>query len=324
VRGLPQKIPREEILSSATPRRRAWPAAVLLAWLSAWASTPATAPAETGTGIERLRERGAYVLRASGCVTCHTDEENEGQLLAGGRPLETPFGTFYSPNITFDREHGIGAWQTQDLFRALRHGVAPDGSRYYPVFPYTSYTRMRREDMFALWTYLATVAKSSRQNTPHDLVWYMDYRIANRIWQYLFFEPGVYQVDEKRSQSWNRGAYLVEAMAHCGECHTPRTAFGNLDTDYAYAGAIDGPEGESVPNITSDKATGIGDWSRSELVDYLSEGLLPDGDYAGSLMADVIDDGLEYLTPEDIDAIAEYITTLPAIENRISGEDGGG
>jgi len=206
----------------------------------------------------------------------------------------------------------------------LRHGVAPDGGRYYPVFPYTSYTRMRREDMFALWTYLATVAKSSRQNTPHDLVWYMDYRIANRIWQYLFFEAGVYQVDEKRSQSWNRGAYLVEAMAHCGECHTPRTAFGNLDTELAYAGAIDGPEGEGVPNITGDKATGIGDWSRSELVDYLSEGLLPDGDYAGSLMADVIDDGLEYLTPEDIDAIAEYITTLPAIENRISGEDVGG
>ena len=312
-----QEIPRQEILSGIAPRRWAW----LAALFSAWISTPAAT--ETTTGIEGLRQRGAYVLRASGCVACHTDEENDGRILAGGRALETPFGTFYSPNITFDREHGIGAWQAQDFFRALGHGVAPGGASYYPVFPYTSYTRMRREDMFALWTYLASVPKSARQNTPHDLVWYMDYRIANRLWKYLFFEPGVFQPDPKRSKSWNRGAYLVNAMAHCGECHTPRTSFGNLDNDLAYAGAIDGPEGESVPNITPAKASGIGDWSHSERVDYLSEGLLPDGDYAGGLMADVIDDGLAFLTPEDLQAIAEYITTLPAIEHRIGDEDGG-
>ncbi len=286
----------------------------------AWVSTPAAT--ETATGVEGLRQRGAYVLRASGCVACHTDEENDGQTLAGGRALETPFGTFSSPNITFDREHGIGAWQAQDFFRALGHGVAPGGASYYPVFPYTSYTRMRREDMFALWAYLASVPKSARRNTPHDLVWYMDYRIANRLWKYLFFEPGVFQPDPKRPRSWNRGAYLVNAMAHCGECHTPRTSFGNLDNDRAYAGAMDGPEGESVPNITPDRATGIGDWSRSELVDYLSEGLLPDGDYAGGLMADVIDDGLAFLTPEDLQVIVEYLTTLPAIEHRIGDEDG--
>jgi len=317
---LSQKIPRQEILSTSAPGRRAWLAALFLAWVS----TSAATESETTAGVEELRQRGAYVLRASGCVACHTDGENDGQSLAGGRALKTPFGIFYSPNITFDREHGIGAWQTQDFFRALRHGEAPDGSRYYPVFPYTSYTRMRREDMFALWAYLASVPKSDRQNTPHDLAWYMDYRIANRVWQYLFFDPGVYRADEKRSKSWNRGAYLVEAMAHCGECHTPRTLFGNLDTDLAYAGAMDGPEGESVPNITPDKATGIGDWSRSELADYLSDGLLPDGDYAGGLMVDVIDDGLKYLTPEDLQAIAEYITTLPAIEHAIGDEDGGG
>jgi mono/diheme cytochrome c family protein len=317
---LSQKIPRQKILSVFTSWRQAWLAALLFGW----ASTPAAD--EVSADLAQLRQRGAYVLRASGCVTCHTDEENNGKLLAGGRALETPFGTLYGPNITFDREHGIGAWQAQDFFRALRHGVAPDGSSYYPGFPYTSYTRMRREDMFALWVYLASVPTSARENTPHELVWYMRLRVANRIWKLLFFEPGVIQPDEKRSKSWNRGAYLVNAMAHCGECHTPRTSLGNLDNDLAYAGAKNGPEGESAPNITPDKKTGIGDWSRSEFVDYLSEGLLPDGDYAGGVMTDVIDDGLAYLTPEDLQAVAEYIMTLPAIQHEITddGDDNDG
>lgn len=273
--------------------------------------------AETAGASEDLQKRGAYVLRASGCVTCHTDEENGGAFLAGGRALATPFGTFYSPNITFDREHGIGAWGEKDFHRALRHGVAPDGSSYYPVFPYTTYTRMRREDMHALWVYLGSVPTSARVNTPHDLVWYMGSRIANRAWKFLFFRPGVYHRDSRRSKEWNRGAYLVTAMAHCGECHTSRTVFGNVKIDRAYAGTKHGPEGESVPNITPDKETGIGDWDRSELTDFLSEGLLPDGDYAGGAMADVVDDGLAHLEPADIDAIAEYIESLKPIHNQV-------
>lgn len=316
MQGLPPDIPRQKILSSLTSWRRAWLAAILCAFASQQAA------AQTPAGIERLRERGAYVLRASGCVTCHTDEENDGEPLAGGRALDTPYGTFYSPNITFDREHGIGAWQAQDFFRALSHGVAPDGSSYYPVFPYTTYTRMRREDMFALWAYLATVPVSARENTPHDLVWYMRFRLVNRFWKMLFFDPGVLRPDEKRSKTWNRGAYLVKAMAHCGECHTPRTRFGNLNEKLAFAGAVDGPEGESTPNITPDKDTGIGDWDRSELVDYLSEGMLPDGDFAGGLMADVIDDGLSYLTEEDVNAIAEFIMTLPPVRHDVDGDGG--
>lgn len=316
--GVPQEIPRKEILNAFTPRRRAWLAASLFPWLIG------PAMAQTAGDTEKLRERGAYVLRAAGCVTCHTDEESDGQFLAGGRALKTPFGTFYSPNITFDREHGIGAWQAQDFFRALRHGVAPDGSSFYPVFPYTTFTRMRREDMFALWAYLASVPTSTRANTPHDLVWYMRFRLVNRLWKSLFFEPGVFQPDEQRSKEWNRGAYLVKAMAHCGECHTPRTRFGNLDKDLAFAGAHDGPQGESTPNITPDKDTGIGKWRRSELVDFLAEGLLPDGDYAGGLMANVIGDGLKYLSAEDLQDIAEFIMTLPAIRHQIGGGDAGG
>ena len=287
--------------------------ALLAPCLLAFLAPPVVA--ETAGGDERLLEHGAYVLRASGCITCHTDEENGGASLAGGRALETPFGTFYSPNITFDREHGIGAWDEEEFHRALRHGVAPDGGSYYPVFPYTTYTRMRREDMHALWMYLGSVPKIARENTPHELVWYMGSRIANRAWKILFFNPGVYHRDSRRSKEWNRGAYLVTAMAHCGECHTPRTVLGNVKTDRAYSGTKDGPEGDSVPNITPDKETGIGDWSRSELTDFLAEGLLPDGDYAGGAMADVIDDGLSHLEPGDIDAIAEYIESVKPIHN---------
>jgi mono/diheme cytochrome c family protein len=149
-------------------------------------------------------------------------------------------------------------------------------------------------------------------------------RTVNRIWKLLFFNPGVFEPDDTRSAEWNRGAYLVKAMAHCSECHTPRTVFGTLDEALAYAGARDGPEGESTPNITPDKTTGIGKWSRSELVDYLSTGMLPDADFAGGLMASVIDDGLKYLSKEDVQAIAEFIMSLPPISHDMSGDGSGG
>ena len=304
---MPQEIPREEVLRTPQLVRRTLSVVCIATWLA----SPAVA--ETAGDDERVRERGAYVLRAAGCVTCHTDKENGGEFLAGGRALETPFGTFYSPNITFHREHGLGAWREEDFHRALRHGVAPDGSSYYPVFLYTTFTRMRREDIHALWVYLGTVEASPRANRPHELVWYMRSRLVNRAWKLLFFEPGVYHRDARRSKTWNRGAYLVTAMAHCGECHTPRTVFGSLDADLAFSGTRDGPDGERVPNITPDPETGIGKWSRRDLTSYLSEGLLPDGDYAGGDMVDVIDDGLSHLRPEDIEAIAEYIESLKPI-----------
>ena len=288
-----------------------WLAALVLAWLS----TPAAA--ETSSGIERLRAHGAYVLRAAGCVTCHTDEENDGSFLAGGRALETPFGTFYSPNITFDRERGIGAWQAQDFFRALRHGIAPGGSSYYPVFPYTSYTRMRREDMFALWAYLASVPTAARENTPHQLVWYMRYRIVNRIWKFLFFEPGVFQPDESRSIAWNRGAYLAKAMAHCGECHTPRNFLGAPEAGWAYSGGPS-PEGakkdELIPNITPHQ-DGIGDWSIEDIATALETGLLPEFETFGGAMI-AVQESMAELTAEDRAAIAAYLKSLPPKPSR--------
>lgn len=261
--------------------------------------------------------RGEYLLRAAGCVSCHTDRDPDGPFLAGGRALKTPFGTFYAPNITPDPNHGIGRWSDEDFVRALAHGVSPRGTHYYPAFPYTSYTRIRREDLLALKAYLFTVPAIARPNRKHELRWYARWRPLLAIWKWFFFTPGVFLPDTDRSEEWNRGAYLATALGHCGECHTPRDAFGALDEDWHYAGTRDGPEGELIPNITPDRKTGVGRWREDDMVYFLETGATPGGDYVGSLMAEVIDDGLSRLSAADRKAIAVYLRSLPAIEHAV-------
>jgi len=265
-----------------------------------------------------LVQRGRYLLRAAGCITCHTDSEHDGAFLAGGRRFETPFGTFYSPNITPDKLHGIGAWTGAQFVTALRHGIGPGWKYYYPVFPYPAFAAMRPEDMRALWAYLRTVPPSATPSRNHELPWYMRWRIVNWGWQLLFFHTTTFRADPTRSALWNRGAYLVRALAHCGECHTPRTSFGSLDWDMAFAGTRNGPENNAVPNITPDPETGIGSWSRADLLEYLSSGMRPDADFAGGMMADVIDDDLSHLRHDDLEAIVTYLLALKPIHNPIS------
>jgi len=255
-------------------------------------------------------ELGRYLFHAALCGVCHTAEG--GKFLAGGRPLHTPFGTFYTPNITPDPDHGIGRWKDGDFLRALREGVSPGGDHYYPAFPYTAYTRLRREDVLAIKAYLDSVDPVPQPNRPHDLVWYADFRWPLGLWKWLYFEPGEFVPQADRDAQWNRGAYLAQAASHCAECHSPRNLLGALRRDRLYAGAADGPEGESTPNITPDKS-GIGDWTPSMLGFYLETGMTPEGDFAGSLMADVIDQGTSKLTPEDRSAIATYILALPPL-----------
>ncbi len=281
---------------------------MLLTTLPSWinAQTQADSP---------LLKRGEYVLKISGCGNCHTAEN--GVSLAGGRPLVTPFGTFFSPNITSHKTAGIGAWSADDLQRALHHGVSPDGSDYYPAFPYTSYTRMLVEDAHALHAYLLSLPASEQTNREHELAWFLRWRFAAKAWKWLFFSPGEFQQHPDQNAQWNRGAYLAEAMGHCGECHTPRNRFGVLQADLAYAGNAKGPEDELVPNITSHKGTGIGDWSRADLRLFLQFGELPDGEYTAGSMDQVIEE-LRHLTPEDREALIDYILALPPIENRIS------
>ena len=254
------------------------------------------------------------MLRISGCSHCHTEEG--GDPLAGGRALETPFGTFYTPNITPHKTAGIGAWTNNEFRRALHEGIAPDDSDYYPAFPYTSYTRMSSEDVDALYAYVQSLPESDLINRDHELAWYVSWRIAARGWKWLFFSTGEFQQSDDKSAQWNRGAYIAEALGHCGECHTPRNIFGALRTDQAYAGNAQGPEDEQVPNITPHKGTGIGNWSHTELNEFLKFGELPDGEYAAGSMDPVIE-GLQKLTPEDRDALIVYLRNLLPIDNNI-------
>lgn len=261
---------------------------------------------------------GEYVFRAAGCAVCHTDAEHHGAPLAGGRALKTPFGTFYTPNITPDPATGIGKWTEADLKRALREGIDDKGRNLYPAFPYTSYTHLTDADIHAIWTYLSSRQPVRQANKPHELKWYVRFRPLLSLWKALYLEPGPFQPQPDQSAAWNRGAYLATAVSHCGECHTPRTVLGGLKQELDDAGNPDGVDGTVAPNITPDKPTGIGRWSRSDLADYLETGMTPDGDFAGDLMADVIDDSTSHLTRDDRQAIATYILSLPAVENEMN------
>lgn len=282
---------------------------LLLAAAFAFAAAPAPDDSQL--------KQGEYIYRAAGCETCHTDSKHAGKPLAGGHPLATPFGTFYTPNITPDKETGIGRWSEQDFVRAMRFGMSPDGDHYYPAFPYPSYTKLSDDDIRALWTYLKARAPIMQANRQHDLKWFARSRSFLGIWKRLYFTPGAYQPDANKSQTWNRGVYLSEAAAHCGECHTPRNFLGGIKSKQRYAGTRAGPDGGVVPNITPDKNTGIGKWRASELADYLATGLTPEGDSAGDLMAEVIDNGLKYLSKEDLAAIAEHVLSQPPVENAV-------
>ena len=238
--------------------------------------------------------------------------------------LATPFGTFYSTNITPDEETGIGAWSDADFVRAMREGVAPDGSHYFPVFPYTSFTEMSEADLIDLKAYLFSLEPVRLENRPPDAWPPFSWRFGVAFWKWLNFVPRRFEPDPARSEAWNRGAYLVRAVAHCGECHTPRTLSGGLDRRMWLAGSEEGPEGELAPNVTPDRGTGIGDWSRADLTWYLETGLKPDGDDTQGLMSEVIEHGYQHLEASDLEAIATYLEEVAPIENDVDGPGGAG
>ena len=260
---------------------------------------------------EDLLEHGRYVFYAAGCVSCHTSD----QLMAGGRPVVTPFGTFYPPNITPHREYGIGAWTEEDIVRALREGLNPQGEHYYPAFPYPSYTRITRQDMRALYAYLMTLPASSRKIRPHDLLWPYSSRPMVAYWKVGGFTPGEFSANPEKSPQWNRGAYLADALGHCSECHTTRDYLGTPRHDRYLAGTCTGPDGRRVPNITPDRETGIGHWTCEELMTFLKTGRRPDGSYTDSLMAEVLGTSCMRLTGDDLHSLVIYLQSLPPIHN---------
>lgn len=263
-------------------------------------------------------KRGKYIMMAAGCVGCHTTKKNHdaGRLISGGRALKTPFGVFYSPNITPDPKEGLGKWTEADFIEAMRNGKNPAGEHLLPVFPYTSFTKMTDSDMRDLWAYLQTLPAISDPNIPHGAPFIFRMRFTLGPWKMINFNAGAFQPDQNQSSEWNRGAYLVNALGHCGECHTPRNLMGGFKSGMYHAGAADGPEGESVPNITMDSETGIGDWSDDDLDTLLLMGMLPDGDFVGSGMAEVVEN-TGRLTPQDRKAIITYLRASPAIKNKV-------
>lgn len=268
-------------------------------------------------GEEDRVARGAYLTRAGGCISCHTDVKHGGAAFAGGRALKTPFGTFYSPNLTPDRETGIGRWSDTEFLDALRRGIAPDGAHYFPVFPYPSYARMTAADALAIKAYLFSVPPVAKANRSHDVGFPFAWRFLQTFWKLLYFDDAEFTPDAARSAQWNRGAYLATALAHCGECHTPRNFLGAPDTARAYAGTADGPDGGLVANITPDLETGLGDWSVSDIVQLLKTGIKPDFDDVQGSMAEVIDDSLKHLSDDDLKAIAVYVKSLAAVRHKV-------
>jgi mono/diheme cytochrome c family protein len=267
-----------------------------------------------GRADQAQLDRGAYIFTAADCGACHTNVKEKGPLLAGGRPLKTPFGTFYTPNITPDPETGIGRWSDADFMLALRRGVSPGNDHYFPVFPYGSFTKMTDQDILDLKAYIFSLPAVSHANRDHDIDFPFGWRFSVWFWKQMNFTEGPFVSDPGRSPEWNRGAYLVEAVAHCGECHTPRGWLGGLDTSLAMGGTTDGPEGHKVPNITPDVHTGIGTWSPKDVVRLLRTGQLPDGDFVGSMMGEVVN-STSKLTDVDRQAIAVYLQSLPPVAN---------
>jgi len=273
---------------------------------------------------EALVARGAYLAIAGNCATCHTADG--GEPYAGGLAFDTPFGTIHSTNITPDPETGIGRWSFADFANSMRHGVRPDGTHLYPVFPYTSFTRIDDDDLTALYAYLQTVPATVRVTSPNDLVFPFSLRPLLKLWKALFFEPGALGPDPAQTDDWNRGAYLVEALAHCGECHTPRNAFGATHGDLAMTGGeyLDRVPGGThrpwfAPDLTAAE-TGLGLWPEDELVSYLANGRNSFIEVFGPMNGVVIN-STSRLRDSDVRAMAVYLKGLPASASAAAAAD---
>jgi mono/diheme cytochrome c family protein len=261
----------------------------------AWAATPANIA------------RGAYLARAGDCAACHT--ARGGIAYAGGRAFETPFGTLYAPNITPDTHTGLGAWSADDFWQALHNGIARDGRLLYPAFPYTHYTRMPRADADVLYAFLRSLAPARQPNRAHALRFPYNLHIVLAGWRLLYFRPGVYVPQPARSPEWNRGAYLVEGPGHCGACHSARNGLGASSA--ALSGGLITTLGWYAPALTSSREAGLGDWDTAHIVQLLRTGVAPRGAVFGP-MADVVAHSLQYLSQDDVGAMAIYLKSLPA------------
>ncbi len=255
---------------------------------------------------------GKTMFLVGGCASCHAIPKQEDKTrLGGGLGLKSPFGTFFTPNISPDRKDGIGGWSEADFVTAMWKGTAPDGSHYYPAFPYTSYQRMKLEDVRDLFAYLKTLPPVEGKPRDHDLPFYLKIRRLLGGWNFLFLDGQQFKPDPSKSEEWNRGAYLVNGPGHCAECHSPRNVLGAIIAGERFAGGPD-PEGGDgwIPNITP---AGKGDYSQRDIERILETGDMPNGDSVGGAMTAVVDN-ISKISAADRAAIALYLKSLPPVE----------
>lgn len=250
---------------------------------------------------------GHRIFDAAGCAGCHSAPESQSEdrlVLAGGQRFPSPFGTFVAPNVSMDPTAGIGAWTLADFATALRDGVSPDGSHYYPAFPYTSYAYMTDQDVADLWAFWQTLPTSPTPTATHDVPIYAAWRRPIGLWKALF-HPSLWADWDAMSDTEARGHYIVQALGHCAECHTPRNILGGLQSDHWMAGAPSADGKGRVPPITPATLQ----WSAADIVGYLKTGFTPDYDVAGGHMAQVIEN-ISRLPDADLDAIAAYLVGI--------------
>lgn len=257
-------------------------------------------------------DRGEYLARAGDCVACHTTPG--GKMFAGGRPMPTPFGNIYVPNITPDDETGIGRYTPDDFYRVMHNGIGPDGTLLYPAMPFASYTKVTREDSDAMFAYLMSVPPVKQPNRPHELRFPYNQRELLVGWRTLYFREGEYVNDKAQSEQWNRGAYLVQGLGHCAMCHTQVNALGGSSESKAFEGGMIPNQNWYAPSLTSNREAGLGHWSIKDIKDLLQTGVSSRSTVYGP-MAEVTYNSLQYMTDEDIEAMAVYLKSLPPRES---------
>jgi mono/diheme cytochrome c family protein len=250
---------------------------------------------------------GKALVDAGDCASCHTLDP--AKPFAGGRRIDTPFGAVFAPNLTPDKNTGIGFWSDADFVNALRYGVAPDGSNYYPAFPYPNFTKLTRNDILAIRVYLSTLEPHANTAPKPELRFPANFRFLMKAWNYLFLHPGILLPEQAKGTDWNRGRYLVEGLGHCGACHTPKNFLGADKRDLAFAGSNIGDW--FAPRLDGGERSGLKSWSVDDIVEYLQSGRNGKS-HADGPMAEVIVNSTSKMNDGDVRAIAVYLKDLPA------------
>lgn len=290
---------------------------VVLTLLVGWLNVRGEMPLDSGTPDTAVHdplrvERGAYLARAGNCMGCHSTAG--AAEFAGGRRMETPFGTVVTPNITPDAGTGIGNWSAAEFWRAMHHGRSQDGRLLYPAFPYPSYTLVTREDSDALYAYLRTVKPVVQANKAHALAFPYNTQAALAVWRALFFRPGALPPEPQKTDEWNRGRYLVDGLAHCAACHSTRNALGATGLNAEFTGGLMPDETWYAPSLASPNEAGLQKWSRAEAVNLLKNGVARHATVSGP-MAEVVYNSTQHLTEQDLNAMVEYLASFPVRES---------